>query len=72
MTAEDLARELKQYGVQDAERKALRSLLDTCNQMQFTPARPTDADMGDALDHTETLLRRLDTVLPPDATSPSA
>ena len=71
MTAEDLARELEQYGVQDAEREALRSLLDTCNQMQFTPARPTDADMGDALDHTETLLDRLDDALPSTETSPS-
>ena len=72
MTAEDLARELKQYDVQDAEREALRSLLDTCNQMQFTPARPTDADMGDALDHTETLLDRLDDALPSNGTPSSA
>jgi hypothetical protein len=72
MTAEDLARELEQYGVADAEREALRSLLDTCNQMQFTPARPTDADMGDALDHTETLLDRLDDALPSNGTPSSA
>jgi hypothetical protein len=40
--------------------------------MQFTPARPTDADMGDALDHTETLLDRLDDALPSNGTPSSA
>ena len=72
MTAEDLAQELAQYSVPDAERTALCSLLDTCNQMQFTPARPTDADMADAYDRTETLLRRLDDALPARSTDASA
>lgn len=72
MTAEDLARELERHGGQETEREALRSLLATCNQMQFTPARPTETDMDDALDHTEILLRRLDDTLPANTASPLA
>jgi hypothetical protein len=64
MTLDDLDRRLKEHDVPATERTALRTLLDTCHQMQFTPARPSDADLGDALDHARTLLRRLDDALP--------
>lgn len=66
MTIDDLDHHLERRDVPEGERTALRTLLDTCHQMQFTPARPSDADMGDALDHAHTLLRRLDDALPAD------
>jgi len=66
MTVDDLDHHLQRRDVPEAERTALRTLLDTCHEMQFTPARPSDADMGDALDHAHTLLRRLDDTLPAD------
>lgn len=64
MTIDDLDRRLAHRDVPEAVRTALRTLLDTCHQMQFTPARPSDADMARALDRADTLLHRLDEALP--------
>jgi hypothetical protein len=56
---------LERHDVPDADRDALRELLDVCDEAQYTPTEPSYDAMEAALDHAQTLLLRLDDALPP-------
>jgi len=59
-----LHRQLEQHRVPDADREALRSLFDTCDQAQFGPDDPAAPTRKNVLDRAEALLRRLEHALP--------
>ncbi|HKL87715.1 MAG TPA: BatD family protein [Salinibacter sp.] len=72
LTREALARHLARHDVPDAEQNALHDLLDACDEAQFTPAEPSHETMQAALDQAQTLLLRLDEMLPVRRASKSA
>ena len=72
MTRDALNRHLSRHDVPEAEREALHELLDACDQAQFTPVEPSHEAMEATLDHTQTLLLRLDEALPARPTSQPA
>jgi len=59
-----LNRHLAQHDVPEADRTALRELLDACDEGQFSPTEPSYDAMEATLDHAQALLRRLDDSLP--------
>lgn len=59
-----LDRCLAEHDVSDPTRTALRELLDSCDEAQFSPTEPSYDAMEATLDHAQTLLRRLDETLP--------
>ena len=65
-------RALARHDVPEAERRALRDLLDACDRAQFTPAEPSHDAMEATLDQAQTLLLRLDDVLPTRSSPESA
>jgi hypothetical protein len=64
MTAEALADALARRDVPAATRRALREVLDACNQAQFAPTAPSPDGMERTLDRARQVLRRLDDHLP--------
>jgi hypothetical protein len=67
-----LDRALTQHDVPEAERQALHDLLDACDRAQFTPDEPSHDAMEATLDQAQTLLLRLDDILPARPTPESA
>jgi hypothetical protein len=67
LSADALVRHLAHHDVAEPEQTALRELLTTCHQAQFTPSEPSPDAMEAALEHTQTLLHRLDEALPAEA-----
>jgi hypothetical protein len=55
---------LVRHDVPEAERRALHDLLDACDRAQFTPDEPSHDAMEATLDQAQTLLLRLDDILP--------
>jgi hypothetical protein len=66
LTRDQLDAHLAAHTIGADTRAALRTFLDTCDRVRFSPSRATQAQMADALDQAQDLIIAVDDALQPD------